>query len=310
MTCSLDIIIVNWNAGPNLADCLRSVEVAASDGFTIENVIVVDNNSSDNSIELTDDLSLPLRVIRNKRNIGFAAACNLGASGSKSDYLLFLNPDMKLSLESLTVPLKFMELPENSRIGVCGIKLFDESGEPATSCARFPTPLILFGKITGLSKLLPILFKDHFYNEREISHSRFVDQIIGAFFLARTRMFLDLHGFDERFFMYFEEVDFSLRARRKGFKSYLLTEANAIHSGGVCASHAGSNRLYYYLRSRTVYGMKHFTFIENLVLFFLTLVVEPFTRLLSRLGSKSTLEIKEDLAAYGKLVSYLVFQPR
>lgn len=310
MSCSIDIVIVNWNAGGRLRGCLQSIAEADSSGFKLDNVIVVDNASSDGSTQNLENINLPLQVIRNSKNIGFAGACNQGAENSKTDYLLFLNPDTRLFPDSLSIPLSFMELAENAGIGICGIKLVDEVGQPTTSCARFPTAGVLFGKITGLSRILPSYFKDHLMTANESSRSGVVDQVIGAFFLVRSELYFKLNGFDERYFVYFEEVDFSLRAKKSGFVSYLLTETSALHAGGACSVQAGSNRLFYYLRSRILYGMKNFTLSENIVLFFLTLVIEPIARLFSSLRKGSIKAVRDDFAAYGKLLGFLVIQSR
>src|SRR5437016_1789132 len=121
MPCSLDVVIVNWNAGPQLRDCLASI-INASRGPELKRVVVVDNASTDSSLQAIHMQGLPLVVLRNERNRGFAAACNQGASGSTADYLLFLNPDTHLGSDALAEPVAFMERPQNGRIGIVGIQ--------------------------------------------------------------------------------------------------------------------------------------------------------------------------------------------
>ncbi len=118
MSRSLDIVIVNWNTGGQLRACLASIAAAAQDGFVLNRVVVVDNGSKDGSAEGLQDFSVPLMVLRNRENRGFAAACNQGAQGSAADYLLFLNPDVRLYPDSLARPIRFMEEPVNARIGI------------------------------------------------------------------------------------------------------------------------------------------------------------------------------------------------
>ena len=100
---SLDVIIVNWNAGPLLRRCLTALTEARSPSFTLARVVVVDNASSDGSLDGLSDLSLPLQIVRNASNRGFGAACNQGAAGSTSDFLLFLNPDVYVTVNALSV---------------------------------------------------------------------------------------------------------------------------------------------------------------------------------------------------------------
>ncbi|MHB8792313.1 MAG: glycosyltransferase family 2 protein [Thermoleophilia bacterium] len=305
MTLSLDIIIVNWNAGSRLSNCLQSIVETDKEGFVINRVVVVDNASSDKSYLDISGINLQVNVIHNSINRGFAAACNQGARESEADYILFLNPDTRLFSDSLAKPIRFMETPENERVGICGIKLLDENGSPTISCARFPTPEILFGKITGLSKLLPI-FKEHLMAADEYIQSGFVDQVIGAFFLVRKKLYSELDGFDERFFVYYEEVDFSLRAKNAGYVSYLLTEVSAQHTGGACSVKAGSNRLFYNLRSRIIFGLKHYSLATNILLILTTLTIEPFSRSLWAIRQRSLPSIRETFTAYGKLIAYFM----
>jgi len=110
----LDIVIVNWNSGIQLRRCLESVTRANQHDLALRRVTVVDNASSDHSAEGLEDLPLPLAVIRNPTNRGFAAACNQAALSSPATYLLFLNPDTILETDSLAVPVAFLEQPANA----------------------------------------------------------------------------------------------------------------------------------------------------------------------------------------------------
>jgi len=139
MMPSLDIIIVNWNSGKQLHQCLETIKSTSKDGFRLSNIYIVDNASHDGSMDGISNVSLPIRIIYNEDNKGFATACNQAARSSQSDYLLFLNPDIKLLESSLRAPIAFMEQPENKTVGIVGVQLLDESGAVARTCARFPT---------------------------------------------------------------------------------------------------------------------------------------------------------------------------
>src|SRR5688572_16617814 len=119
----LDIIIVNWNTGTLIRDCLKSITQARGEGFRLGRVVVVDNNSVDGSSEgLGDSSDQPISVLYNDTNRGFAAACNQGAAGTQADYLLFLNPDTRLFPDSLWRSLEFLEQAENGKVGICGVR--------------------------------------------------------------------------------------------------------------------------------------------------------------------------------------------
>jgi N-acetylglucosaminyl-diphospho-decaprenol L-rhamnosyltransferase len=302
MPPSLDIIIVNWNTGALLRDCLKSIAQARGESFRLDRVVAVDNNSTDGSAEGSENLpGLPISVLHNDVNRGFAAACNQGAAGTQADYLLFLNPDTRLFPDSLWRPLEFLEQKENAKFGICGVRNVDDSGAFSTSCARFPTLRIFLGQMTGLNRLLPRWFPPHLMLESECLESREVDQVIGAFFLVRRTLFEALGGFDPRFFVYFEEVDFSLRARQAGFQSYYLAAATAYHKGGGSSQQAKATRLFYSLRSRLLYGFKHYSSIEAFTLAILTLTVEMAARLLAALGSRSISKLVETVQGYTAL---------
>ena len=298
----LDIIIVNWNTGNQLRECLESIATANQAGFSLNRVVVVDNMSADDSLEGLDDLDLPLILIKNKENVGFAAACNQGAKGSRSDYLLFLNPDTRLFEDSLRLIVSFMQRPENEKIGICGIQLVDERGSVSRTCSRFPTPLMFFSKMLGLDRLFPRYFPSHFMSEWDHGETRELDHVIGAFFFVRRSLFKRLGGFDQRFFVYLEDLDFSLRARLSGWRSFYLANAQAYHKGGGSSELVKATRLFYSLRSRILYGYKHFGWFSATFLMAGTLFLEPLCRLaLAIIGRRSVMEAKETIKGYAML---------
>lgn len=296
----LDIVIVNWNTGLQLVECIRSLKGAEQGGIEIRKVVIVDNASSDGSAAGLSDRDLPLHVIRNSTNRGFAAACNQGARTCDSEFILFLNPDTVLQSDSLAGPLRFMSAAENASVGICGIQLVDENGNVARSCSRFPTPKRLWAQILGLDRFYPSSTqKMHDWDHRG---SRTVDQVIGAFFLIRRSLFVTLCGFDERFFLYFEEVDLALRARNLGFHNHYLANARAFHRGGGSSDQIRAKRLFYVLRSRILYSYKHFGAVPFIAVFLATIFIEPFTRLVSALGKGSICDVKATVEGYWLLV--------
>jgi N-acetylglucosaminyl-diphospho-decaprenol L-rhamnosyltransferase len=277
MSSAIDIIIVNWNAGPLLRECLTSI-VAVSQTDLVPRTVVVDNASTDRSLDALDNVQLSLTIVRNERNRGFAAACNQGAKGSTADYLLFLNPDTRLATGALAGSMAFMDRPEHQRIGILGIQLVDADGHVTPTCARFPTPGRFFSAMLALDRALPRLFPPHFMVEWDHRDSREVEQVMGAFFLIRRSLFEALGGFDERFFVYFEEVDLSLRARALGWHTFYLSSVQAYHRGGGVTEQVKPMRLFYSLRSRILYAYKHFNRWTATLLTLGTLVVEPVSR--------------------------------
>lgn len=296
VTC--DIVIVNWNSGDQLRDCVASIR--AHDGGSVRRITIVDNGSSDGSADEVAGWDYA-SVIRTGKNLGFAAACNLGACEVESPYLLFLNPDTRVSSKSFLVPLTFMESPENAGVGVCGIQLVDDGGKVSRTCARFPTLGRLLASSLGLDKLPGLKGAGIRMAGWDHGDSRRVDHVMGAFFLIRREVFDACGRFDERFFVYLEDVDLSRRAKEAGWVSWYLANARAFHAGGGTSRQVKATRLFYSLRSRLLYGFKHFPRWQGWVLVAVTGVVEPFTRTVFCLARGDTAGLWHTWAAYRML---------
>lgn len=288
-------VVVNWNSGSHLHQCLKSLRGCSR-------AIVVDNGSSDGSTDLVHDFE-NTTLISAGENLGFGKACNLGAEHANTEYLLFLNPDARLLPGAVDRVVTQMESERYAEIGITGVQLLDDTGEVARSCAQFPTPLKLFAQCIGLDKLFPQL--SHFMLDWPHDRTREVDQVIGAFFLVRRELFVQLGGFDERFFVYFEEVDFAYRARQAGWKTLYLADVHAFHAGGGTSEQIKATRLFYVLRSRLLYARKHFNRLEFLMVVFATLFLEPLSRSALAIGRRSWSVFKETWQAYGKLWCWL-----
>ncbi len=273
----IDVVLVNWNSGPDLAACLHTL-ACTPDAALVRRVVVVDNASTDGSLRALPDRvgSAQVTVVRNVENCGFGAACNQGAALGEAPFVLFLNTDIEASAGALTTPTAFLQDPANAAVGICGIRLVDREGHIHASCARFPTPAAIAGRAAGLDRTGLVI--PHFMTEWDHGDTRAVDQVMGAFFFVRRRTFSDLGGFDERFFVFYEELDFSLRARQAGWTTVYLAEAQAYHSGEA-AGQPSAIRQFYSDRSRILYGYKHFGRGAAATLAGMTLVVGPLMRM-------------------------------
>lgn len=296
MPCSLDIVTVNWNSGKQLTRCLESIETTCKAGFTLQRVVVVDNASRDGSADGLERLDLPLTVIRNPDNRGFGRACNQGAAESQADYLLFLNPDSCLFEGSLGEPLAFLQRPENARVGIAGIQLVDDEGRVSRDCARFPGVGDFMLAVSRLGPLLPKRFRYLEMREWDHGDTRPVDHVKGAFYLTRRCVFEALGGFDERFFMYMEDLDFSLRASRLGWQCVYLAEPRAGHRGGGTSRQVKAACLFYDLRSRIQYVYKHHPWPGATAHLLGTLAVQPLAHMLPQ--ALRPHEFRETLAGY------------
>lgn len=294
----IDIVVVNWNAGFQLKECVESVN--KYDNGETARIIIVDNGSTDGSIDAVQGLP-KVEVIFTGKNLGFGAACNIGARAGSSPYILFLNPDTRVEEKSLSVPLSFMEQEQNKKVGICGIQLCDERGAISRSCARYPTLTTFVSSALGFDKI-PGLKRTglHMYDWQH-DETLQVDHVIGAFYLIRRCLFEIVNGFDERFFVYLEDLDLSKVVNDAGWNIWYITEAKAFHAGGGTSRQVKVHRLFYSLRSRLLYAFKHFSAGQAWTLFIVTNIVEPFTRSIWCLMRGDFTGVKNTWGAYRML---------
>jgi GT2 family glycosyltransferase len=292
---SVHVIIVNWNAGAHLFECLKSFATVVDDAVSLTRTTLVDNASTDGSLDIAASTPwpFPLEIIQNKENRGFAAACNQGASGSDADYLLFLNPDTMLRRHCLEVPARFLADPANNTVGIVGIQLLDAENKVARNCARRPTLTSILGQSIGLDRLAPFLFAPHFMQEWAHGQTRAVDQVMGAYYFVRRSLFAALGGFDERFFVYFEDLDFALRASELGWRSVYMAEAQAFHTGRGTTRGIRARSLFYFWRSRILFCRKHFGLVAACLVMASTLLLEPISRIMAALFTGRAVEIND-----------------
>jgi N-acetylglucosaminyl-diphospho-decaprenol L-rhamnosyltransferase len=300
---TIDVVIVNWNSGSHLCRCLESLVGLEAERDLLRTVTVIDNASADQSLELPAQLhqALPITIISNHNNLGFAAACNQGAARTAAEFLLFLNPDVILRPGCLSAPLRHLNRTEHRQVGMVGIQLIAPNGTVARSCARFPSPGSLIGNILGFDRIVPSLFPRHFLDEWPHDTCRKVDQVMGAFLFIRRSAFEQIGRFDERFFMYYEDLDLALRAKLRGWSSEYLIDARAVHFGGGTTSRIKGRRMFYACRSRILYSFKHFPLSSAVCVMGVTLLVEPIIRIMAAVGRLRVVEIKATLQAFGLL---------
>lgn len=253
MNASLDVVIVNWNAGGQLAACLASL--AACDDAAALRVVVVDNASTDGSAEGLERPDLAVTVLRNADNLGFARACNQGASLGRADAILFLNPDTEVSRTGLGEARAVLEA--DPRTGLVGARLVDASGATQRTCARTPTGRSLLAHTLFLDRVLPGRVASHFRLDWDHAETRPVDAVMGAFLMIRRPLFTRLDGFDERFFVYWEDADLCTRAGQAGFAVCHAARAVIRHRGQGTTEAVKDRRLFYFLRAQALYAGKH-----------------------------------------------------
>jgi len=231
----LSVVVVNYNVKYILEQCLLSVR-AATVGMEAE-VFVVDNNSTDGSVEYLTPRFPEVTFIANKDNPGFAKANNQAIRLAKGEYILVLNPDTVVGEESLRTLCFFMD--EHPAAGGVGVKMINGNGAFLPESKRsFPTPWISFCKLFGLSKLFPNSHTFARYNLPYLSADKQykVEVLAGAFMLLRHEALNKVGLLDEAFFMYGEDIDLSYRIIQGGYQNYYVPE-RMLHYKGESTKH-------------------------------------------------------------------------
>ena len=228
-------VIVNYNAGQFLAECVQSAVPQ------VREVLVVDNASSDFSLELCTERfpgESKLKIIRNTVNLGFAAACNSGAKAATEPYVLFLNPDCILNPGSLSRLVQVLET--SPAAGMAGGLLINQDGsEQAGGRRAVPTPWRSFVRAFGLyrfERYWPRLFFDFHLHKQPLPVGPLeVEAISGALMLVRREAIKDVGLWDEGYFLHCEDLDWCMRFRKNDWKILFVPDAPVVHHKGTCS---------------------------------------------------------------------------
>ena len=244
----LSIIIVNYNVRNFLEQCLTSV-FKAINGIDAE-VFVVDNNSSDDSLEMVSQQFPEVIIIANKDNVGFSKANNQAMAIAKGRYILLLNPDTVVEEDTFSKCIAFSD--KHPDLGGLGVKMVDGSGIFLPESKRgLPTPSVSFYKIFGLSAIFPkskTFAKYHlaYLDKDEINE---IEVLSGAFMWMRKSVLDKIGYLDEAFFMYGEDIDLSYRITQAGYKNYYFPEAQIIHYKGESTKKGSINYVFVFYLS-------------------------------------------------------------
>ncbi len=254
----LSIIIVNYNVKHFLEHCLTSVQKAI---VNLESeVIVVDNNSVDNSIEMLIQKFPWVKTISNKFNKGYSVANNQAIRIAQGEYILLLNPDTLVEEDTFDKCIKFMDTHPDA--GGLGVKMVDGQGKFLPESKRsLPKPLVAFYKIFGLSSLFPKSKTFGAYHLGYLSEDETnqVDVLCGAFMMIKMETLNHIGLLDESFFMYGEDIDLSYRISLGGYKNYYFSETRIIHYKGESTKKGSLNYIFLFYRAMIIFAKKHFS---------------------------------------------------
>ena len=225
----LSIIILNYNVRYFLELCVLSVQNAIQN--LDAEIIVIDNNSLDDSCEMMKQRFPNVKLIENKENSGFPKGNNIGVAEAQGEYICILNPDTVVAEDTFTKVLAFANKQKD--LGIVGVKLIDGTGNFLPECKRgTPTPFVAFTKIAGLYKIFPKTFGKYYAQHLSENETGKVEILVGAFMLMKREFYNEIGGFDENCFMYSDDIDLSYMALQKGKSNYYFHETSVIHYKG------------------------------------------------------------------------------
>lgn len=260
----LSIIIVNYNTKKLTLECIQSVyESTIPQSFEI---IVVDNNSSDGSVEAIQLTFPDVKVIKNAENVGFSKANNQAIKESTGRYVLLLNSDTIVNKDTITKIIKFMD--SNELIGATGCEVLLPNGELDKACHRgFPTPGASFYYLTGFDKKFPNHPKINSYHKNYLNMKEIheIDCLVGAFMMVRKSVVDEIGMLDEDFFMYGEDIDWCYRIKQAGWKIYYNPFVSIIHYKGASSKKKPYKIVYEFHRAMFLFHKKHFANQYNLL---------------------------------------------
>ena len=271
MANKISIIIVSFNTKHLIDRCFESVKNSV--GNLDYEIIVVDNMSKDGSYDYIREKYPEVKLIQSGGNIGFAAANNLGYKSAEGEYIILLNSDAFMVEDGLKKAAEKME--KDKTIGLAGVKLIGEKGEWQPSARSFPGIFTEFVTISGLSNKYP---KSKLFGKVDMTYCDqnrdiFCDWVPGAFSIIRREAIEKAGFFDERFFLYYEEVDLCKRIKEAGYKIVYWSDIKVIHIGGgstsvfseKLVSKSGMQMTLWRLQSQYLYYRKNYGLIKTLM---------------------------------------------
>lgn len=250
----LSIVIVNYNVKYFLKQCIQSIY--NSDFDHSYEIIVVDNNSHDDSLDMLSEDFPDVKVIANKENVGFSKANNQGFALAQSEYILILNPDTVIKEDTLRI---CHDRIQDDHVGAIGVKMIDGKGQYLPESKRgFPTPIHALWKMIGLSRLFPksAFFNKYYMGYLDDNKEAHIDVLTGAFLWTKKEILDKVGGFDEDYFMYGEDIELSYQIKKEGYELLYLPTTDIIHFKGESTKKSSINYLKNFYGAMGIYARK------------------------------------------------------
>lgn len=265
----ISIVIVNYNTSRLLLECIKSIKKETKSKYEI---IVVDNASSDQSCKKIRVEHPDVILIENKNNNGFARANNQGFERACGRYFMILNPDTVILNGAIDKLVEFMD--QNRSVGICGPKNISADGSVQIDNNKFPSFWKSFSSYFNLEKKIRKLEIFRIKNKKQECLFDWwdVERVVGCAMVIRSQLYKKLNGFDEKYFMYFEETDFCYRAKKNGVNIAIIASAEIIHYGGESSKTRKDELMFdqtlykYYFRSQYIFYEKNYGMLSMIII--------------------------------------------
>ncbi|WP_066297130.1 glycosyltransferase family 2 protein [Bacillus sp. FJAT-29937] len=254
----VSIIIVNYNTKKLTTECIQSI-YHSNTSCQFE-IILIDNNSTDGTVEAIRGTFPNIEVVANKDNVGFSKANNQAINLSKGRYILLLNSDTIVKNGTIDTMVQFMDKHED--IGASGCKVVLPDGSLDKACHRgFPTPAASFYYMSGLARRYPTIprFNGYHLGHLNMNKTHEIDCLVGAFMLVRREAIVQVGLLDENFFMYGEDIDWCYRIKEVGWKIFYYPHVEIIHYKGASSRKKPFKIVYEFHRAMYLFHRKHYS---------------------------------------------------
>ena len=249
----LSVIIVSYNVKDYIKQCIRSIYKSNLDNDLLE-VIVIDNDSYDGTVQDIQSSFPNISIIENKTNKGFAKAVNVGIKQSNGDFICLLNPDVIIKDNTFSTLIEYLE--SNKNTGCIGPKVLNVDGTVQHSCKRsFPTPLNAIFRLFSIDKIFPKskIFGKYNLTYLDVNKIHKVDAISGAFMMFNKKIVTEIGLLDENFFMFAEDIDFCYRIKNKGYDIIYNPNAEIMHYKGESVKSAPYDMVNIFYNAMEIY---------------------------------------------------------
>ena len=255
---SVSVIIVSYNVKQYVTHCIETV--LSSDFIGEKDIIVVDNNSFDETSQSIRNNFPDVKLIAKRKNVGFGKAVNLAAETAKGQYLLILNPDTIIQENTISTFVNYLKT--HPEVGLIGPKIMNPDGTLQLTCKRsFPTLRVALPKLLGLSKIFPKTKWAGKYNLTYLDPNKIhsVDAVSGSCMFVRKTLFHEIDGFDEQFFLFGEDLDLCYRMKQMGHEIHYVPSTQILHYKGESVKFAPYDSISAFYNAMILFYKKHFS---------------------------------------------------